>query len=128
MPCSEQSQGYEGHKALRPSFSLSQAHNEPKLNWRCQQLEVKGFFPTHFSFLQTETQNHFQSQLGGAATLVRQVIEFMKVYNPEKSDLFVCTIFRQNISCSGISAFSILSVAVQVPGGVFQKICQYCDH
>lgn len=90
----------------------------------------KGFFPTHFCFLQAETQNHLQSQLGGgAATLVRQVIEFMRVYSLQKSDLFVCPVFRQNISCSGVSAlFSILSVAVQVLSGVFQEICQYCDH
>lgn len=89
----------------------------------------KGLFSTHFCFLQPETQNRLQSQLGGAATLVRQVIEFVRVYNPEKPDLFVCPIFRQTISCSVVSAlFSILSVAVEVLSGVFQKICQYCDH
>lgn len=86
--------------------------------WTKIKLEIpavggKGAFPTHFCFLQPETQNRLQSQLGGAATLVRQVIEFMRVYNPEKSDLFVRPIFRQSISCSGVSAlFSILSVTV----------------
>lgn len=57
-------------------------------------MEVRGFFlPISDSILQTETQNRLQSQLDGAATLVRQVIELMRVYNPEKSDLFVCPIF-----------------------------------